>query len=539
MAMEVKDNENIGLKSIIVKYLLHWKLFVVMFVLSIIPAVLYLMLYPRTYEMMARVQLQEDKDMGGGGFGLGEAAGLMKSFGIGSMGVGAVNVEDEVRTFASNSLLKEVTLALGVNVEYSQPYSYFHLYDPSVVVSADSLTNERLNEEIEMKLRVNGDKIKITTESDRTGKHTFEFASLPGVISLDRYTFTVNYTPGKGLADVPKKLDIVYRPAVWVAEEMEEEFMIEEASKTSNIIELSCTDHEKQRGLDILNTLIVKYNNRKAGFKQEDAAKTLAFLDARIDSITRSLHVVEGEIAVYKHERKLTDVEHDVQFYVEQMKELQVKLIDLEAQGNLLRMMNDFVKEPANKYNLVPALLSQEGEKGGPIMAYNEILLERTRVIQNSSMSNPLVSSLSEQADRLRESVFSSIMNAQQSMQLSIEDVKKKEQALYDMMGSYPEYERDFLELKRQQEIFQGVYLILLQKREETALNGGLDRQKARLVDAAYVKSRPVGPRKLYAAIGMMVFTLVFSAGYIFCKEQVISLYKAYKEASSGKEGNE
>ena len=64
--MEVKDNETIGLKSIIVGYLLHWKLFAGVFLFSLLPAVLYLILYPRTYEIMARIQIQEDKDLGGG-----------------------------------------------------------------------------------------------------------------------------------------------------------------------------------------------------------------------------------------------------------------------------------------------------------------------------------------------------------------------------------------------------------------------------------------------------------------------------------------
>ena len=96
--MEVKDNETIGLKSIIVRYLLHWKLFLGVFLFSIIPAVLYLIYYPRTYEMMARIQIQEDKDLGGGSFGLGEAAGLMKSFGLGSVSGGVVNNDDELMT---------------------------------------------------------------------------------------------------------------------------------------------------------------------------------------------------------------------------------------------------------------------------------------------------------------------------------------------------------------------------------------------------------------------------------------------------------
>lgn len=130
--MEVKDNETIGLKSIIVRYLLQWKLFLGVFLFSIIPAVLYLIYYPRTYEMMARIQIQEDKDLGGGSFGLGEAAGLMKSFGLGGGSSSVINIEDELMMLTSNKLLRDMVLDLGVNVEYSEPYSFgYRLYEES------------------------------------------------------------------------------------------------------------------------------------------------------------------------------------------------------------------------------------------------------------------------------------------------------------------------------------------------------------------------------------------------------------------------
>ena len=196
-------------------------------------------------------------------------------------------------------------------------------------------------------------------------------------------------------------------------------------------------------------------------------------------------------------------------------------------------MMDEFVKDPANKYNLVPVLLTaQEGEKGSALTSYNEVLLERARVIQNSSINNPLVGTLTEQADKLRGSVIETIGNAQKGMQRSIKDVKAKEQEIYSKMNNYPVAERQFIELKRRQEIIQGVYLILLQKREETALILGQTRDKARVIDPAYVKSKPVGPRKLFALIGMLVLTLVIPISYLFVRRQSSLLIQEYKKQS-------
>ena len=535
--MEVKDNETIGLKSIIVRYLLQWKLFLGVFLFSIIPAVLYLIYYPRTYEMMARIQIQEDKDLGGGSFGLGEAAGLMKSFGLGGGSSSVINIEDELMMLTSNKLLRDMVLDLGVNVEYSEPYSFgYRLYEESPFkMTTDSITNLRLDEDVEFSVSMSNGKIEVLAETKSMGKKHFNFSSLPASMELPKGMFTLSFNQGKENI-TSAKLDIIYHPAGWIAEKLEEEFTIEENSKSSNVIELGCMDYERQRGLDMLNTLILLYNRQADMYKKSEARKTLSFLDGRIQNVISELADVENQIEAYKSKNKLMDGEHDVQFYVDQMKDLQIKLIELEAQVNVVGMMDAFIKDPANKYNLVPVLLTaQEGEKGSPLTAYNEVLLERARVIQNSSINNPLVGTLTKQADELRQSVFQTINNAQKGLQVSIADVKSKEQLIYDKMNNYPIAERHYVELKRQQEIIQGVYLILLQKREETALILGQAREKARILDSAYVKSKPIAPRKLYAAIGMLIFTLVIPLGYLFIKEQYYSLRDEYKRVSSKK----
>jgi uncharacterized protein involved in exopolysaccharide biosynthesis len=530
--MEVKDNEVIGLKSIIVKYLLHWRLFLLVFVFSFILAIVYLIVYPRTYEMMARIQILEDREMGGASLGLGEAAGLMRSFGLGAMASGVVNIEDEIRTLTSNALLKKMVRNLGLNAVYTRPYSFYRMYDDTpFVLTADSLTQERLSEEIKFKIRPKNGEIHIQAKSKQYGKNIFRFSTLPAVISLPQGDFTLNCAPGKETRE-PEPVDILFRPAGWVAEDLEEAFLVEEVSKTATIIELSCKDYERSRGVRMLNQLIDLYNREAASFKGQEAIRTLTYLDARIDTLSRTLRFVESEIAVYKNAHTLTDVEHDVQFYVEQMRDLQVKLIELESQSHLIEMMDEFIKNPDNKYNLVPVLLNQEGE-GSPLMVYNGILVERTRVIQNSNKDNPLAINLTKQADQLRESVFLSISNAQKAIRLAIDEIKKKEKMLFSQMEGFPDKERDFIELKRQQEILQGVYLILLQTREETALNHDLNREKAKIVDAAFVKAKPVAPRKLFAAIGMMAFTLFIPVAFLFCKEQASALINEYRRVKS------
>lgn len=526
--MEEQDNEVIGLKSIIVGYLLRWRLFVGVFIFSLIPALLYLFLYPRTYEISARILIQDEKDLGGGSFGLGEAAGLMKSFGLGGVGGGGINIEDELMVLSSNKLLREMAFELGVNVDYTKPFSFYRQYEQVPYrLRTDSTTDARLQEKIEFRVERKSNQVAVVAEGNSFDKQRFSFNSLPGVMTLPMGDFVLSATDAPADAD---EWVITYRPSGWTAENLADEFLIEENSKTSNVIELGCTDYERARGRDMLNTLMRLYNIQADGYKKKQAQSSLAFYDGRIEKIVKELADVERQIEEYKRKNQLMDIDHDVQFYVEQMKELQTRLIEMQAQNNVIDMMDAYVKDPANQYNVVPSLLTaQEGEKGAAIATYNEVILERARVIQNSSPNNPLVGSLTKQADELRKGVYQSINNAREALRISIADVKAKEQLIYSKMNTYPQAERNYVELKRQQEIVQGVYLILLQKREETALILGQTHEKARVVDSAYVKSKPIGPRKLYAAIGMLMLTLIVPVLYLFGKEQAESLVREFK----------
>ena len=112
---DADDREAVGLRPIIVGYLRQRTTILVSAAISLLAAILYLVLYPKTYEIMARVQIQEDAGMlGTGSIGLGEASGLMKTFGIGSMGGGSVSIDDEISTLKSNSLMRKMVVELGL-----------------------------------------------------------------------------------------------------------------------------------------------------------------------------------------------------------------------------------------------------------------------------------------------------------------------------------------------------------------------------------------------------------------------------------------
>jgi uncharacterized protein involved in exopolysaccharide biosynthesis len=525
--MENKDKETIGLKSIIVKYILHWKLFLMVFILSFIPAVLYLTFYPRTYEFMAGIKLQAEKESSMGSFGLGEAAGLMKSFGI-STGGGSVSIDDEIAIITSNRMLRMMILDLGLNVLYSKPYSFYNMYhDAPLKLVADTVTMANLNDEYRFAVSFASGNIKVKAKSRSGFNETFTFASLPAKIKIGSDEFALDY------GDVPLmeksfKLNIRCVPVSWMAEDLKESILIEDISTSSNVLEMSCGEHSIERGKDMLNTLIRKYNEDVASYKQIEDSKTMEFVDSRISLVVADLAKVELDIQAYKTKNDMTLPEVDVAFYSEVIKELQTSIIEFESQSRLINMLDEYIKDPANKYNVVPPLFTADGEKGA-IAKYNEAIIERDRLLKNSNETNALFKNANNRVENLRNGVFVMIENARKSMDETLKDLKLKEKQLFSKMKTIPEKEREYGIYRRDQEILQGLYLMLLQKREETLLSLNKQTDRARIIEPAYVKKRPLGPRKLYAAIGILVLTLVVPVGSLFVRELFVSLKEEYK----------
>ena len=535
--MDKQNKENIGLRPIIVDYLRHWRLIIGTGIFSLIIAVLYLVIYPTTYETMARVQIQEDNDlMSSGSMGLGEAAGMMKSFGLGGLAGASVNIDDEILTFYSSSLMSEVITRLGLYVVYTKPsFFWYKMYgEEPVKVICDPSTLSNMHESIKFHITSEGnERISIKSKTKKE-THKFQFDSFPAVIEVKQGRFVFTKNPDYPASSFKLKAEVF--PPSWVAESLAKDMNIEDFSKSSNMIEFTYQDHKIQRAKDIMNTLISLYNENAFSYKKELGDGSLVFLEERIEGVTTELNDVELKIEAYKKENKVTDVQYDIQFYAEYMRDLKDKIIENETRTKITELMNEFVKDPKNRYELIPSLYTSdlEGETS-PISLYNVVLLDRARALKTSTEDNPVVINLTNRADLLRESVYQMIDNSYKSQLLAKKDLEDSENQLLKRMGEVPGQVRIYGDYTRQQEILQGVYLILLQKREEIALSIGQNVDKAKVIDAAFVMRKPVAPRKLYAAIGLIIMTLILSVGWIFCKEQTVAIWIQLKEEKKDK----
>ena len=524
------NKETINLNTILVKYLRRWKLFLLVFILSFIPAILYLKFYPRTYRFVTSILLQDESDSGMSGIGLGGASNLMKSFGIGSSG-GTVNVDDEMEILASNRILRMAILELGVNVTYTEPYSFYKMYNEAPLkLSTDSATMVNLQDEYRFTVSVSPGHITIKTQTYLSGlKETFTCASLPATIKAGQDVFTLDFDHN-GANIGTFKMKIRCLPAGWMAENIGKSLLIEDVSSASNVLMLSYTDHSKQRGLDMLNTLIEKYNEDIEAYKRKEDMKILSYVDSRISEVVNALKEVEAEIEVYKTKNDLTLLEVDVALYSEIYKDLITAIIQAEEYAFQIDLLDEWVRDPENMNKPIPSVFTVDEGERGIVPQYIKAVVERDRLLKSSNEKNQTYIRLNNQVELLREGVFSMIENARKSTTKTLADLKLKEQQLMAKMKSVPEKEREYVAYMRDQEILQGIYVMMLSKKEETSLSIGKQTERARLIEPPYILKKSVGPRKLYAAIGILVLTLVVPVGYLFAKDLLVSIREEFNK---------
>ena len=527
--MENKDKENISLKTILVRYLLHWKLFLIVFILSFIPAIFYLTFYPRTYSFASSILLQEEKESSMSSLGLSEASGLMKSFGIG-IGGGSINVDDEMEILSSNRLLRKMIHELGINVVYTYPYSFYKLYnDAPLKLTADTATLATIRDEYRFTVSVSPGQIKVIAKTVLGGwKETYIFSSFPATMAIGKDVFTLDLNPDVA----PKKefkLKIKYLPASWLAEDLGKKITIEDVSSLSNVLTIDYDDHSMQRGLDMLNTLVKVYNEDMVSYKRTESHRTTDFLNQRIDLTMNNLIQVEADIEDYKQKNDMTLLEADVTFYTESYKEILSSIFDMEFQSYQIDMLDDYVKDPENKNKVVPSIFSVTVGEVGVVAQYNKMVVEQEKLLNNSNENNDVYKSLNHQVEVLHEGVIVMLENTRKSTAASLADLKSKESDILSKMKTIPAKEREYISYKRNQDILQAIYLMLLQKKEETVFSIGNHLDRARVIEPAFIKKKTVGPRKLFAGIGILLLTLVIPVGYLFGKDLFVALKEEYK----------
>ncbi|MDN3643393.1 polysaccharide biosynthesis tyrosine autokinase [Lutimonas halocynthiae] len=288
--------------------------------------------------------------------------------------------------------------------------------------------------------------------------------------------------------------------------------------KLSRVLNISLEESIKEKGIAIINNLIEQYNADGMNDKNLVAQATTDFLDLRLELISNELITIEGTAEQFKSKNQMLDSEKGANYYLESSSLNERDLVAANTQMQLISYMLEEL-DKRGRSELLPGNigLSDVGIIN-LISEYNELVLQRNRVMKSSSVRNPIIVGIDSQLEVLKKNLSSSLSSLKSSSEIQIRALNTQGGKISSRIASVPRTEREFKDIVRQQETKNALYLFLLQKREESILSNAVNVEKAKVIDRAYSNGLPVYPKKGILYVASILFGFLLPVGIIYIK---------------------
>ena len=526
-AKESKE-ENIDVKELLFKYLIHWPWFVGAVVACLIAAWVYLHISTPVYNISATVLIKDDKKGGGAGMLSG-----LESLGLDGMISSSQNIDNEIEVLRSKTIAKEVVEDLGLYISYvdEDEFPSKNMYKTSPVqVSLTPQEADLLDKPmvVKMALQPQGSiNVNVKIGDDEYQKH---FEKLPAVFPTNKGTLAFFQTldsilPSKksskeivGVERTVRNITAVINKPLAVAKGYCGSMTIEPTSKTTSVAVISLKNSNVQRGKDFINKLLEMYNINTNNDKNEVAQKTAEFINERISIISKELGSTEKDLESFKRGAGITDLTSDAQIALTGSAEYEKKRVENQTQINLLQDLQKYMQNEG--YEVLPSNIGlQDVNLAAAINRYNDVLVERKRLLRTSTENNPTIINLDTSISAMKENVQVSLDRVLRGLFITKADLDREASRYSRRISEAPGQEREFVSIARQQEIKAGLYLMLLQKREENAITLAATANNAKIIDDAIADDAPVSPKGKMIYLVALVLGVGIPVGVIYLLE--------------------
>lgn len=454
--------------------------------------------------------------------------------GLGSLFGSSANVDDEVFAVSSHTVFKSVAKELGINQRHVTRtgflQSQFQYTDFPVALKCDPSIPDTLRTGLSFKVVADADgDVSVKVKARREVLADVKNARFPVKVATPYGEFTLEktaYFP----EDEKVKTAISLMGYDDAAEMIASKVEIDIASRKSNVIELELESTDIEYAKDVLNAIIEQYNLRGLEEKNARNLKTLKFVDSRLALLGDDLVDSEANIESFKKSNGIVDVEAEATYQITKKGKFEEELVAAETELEIIKMIKEFLANPENRYELVPAMLSEGNQQNGAIAGYNELIMQRITLMQDAHGSNAALKGLNGQIDALRKNILQTIDRTYESTQIKVRDLRAGMNSTESRLGNIPAQERQYRDILRQQTIKEQLYIFLLQQREETSMMLANSQLKGQIIDEAYALNEPLGMgRMMLLAIAFML-GLAIGVIYLYLKKLLRNKFESREE---------
>ena len=521
-----EESSSFNFAAIYTALVLNWKWFVLSIIICLGAAHIYLRYTTPIYQATAKLLIKDDSSSGGrrGGNSIQSATNL----GIISNSSG---IDNEMEILKSRTLAQQAVFDLKLYVTYRHEgkiKDHIIYGDQEINVDMDPAQLKRLNAPMSLKITREGRNYHVTgtyyvpfdANSYNPGPVTIDktFSNLPATLGtrlgVVKFTQNGNYMLRDG--DCLKASLISPELAAY---KYVGSLSISQSAKTTTIADLVIKDEIPQRAVDYLKQLAIVYNRQANEDKNEIAVRTEQFINQRLEKINAELGNTEGQLENYKKRNNMVELKMNASQAVANADEYSQKLNEANTQVALLDELTKYMNEPSNRHQPIPSNVGlSDASATSLINEYNKIALERNQLLHSASESSPTVTPLTAQLDDLTSSIKRAMVQARSGLNIQRNSIAAQAGKYQGQIGSTPEQERILTQIGRQQEVKSGLYLMLLQKREENSISLAATADKGKLIDTPVFAGK-VSPKDSMILLIAFVLGIAIPAAILFLLE--------------------
>ncbi len=494
--------------------ILNWYWFVLSLIIFGGIGAIYLRYTTPLYQSTAKLLIKDDDN---GSSRRGSSLQNITNLGTISNSAG---IDNEMEILSSHSIAEDAIRDLKLYVNYTtegKVKDVITYRDQPLVVDIDAAHLDRLNRPINLNITKNGSSFVVngtysvpTDEENSEGPFSInkKFTSLPATIPTRAGIITINSNNGRTLHEGQVLKVSILSPKM-ASDKYVGELKIGQSGKGTSILQLQLTDEVPQRSLDYLKQLAIVYNRQANEDKNAVAHQTEKFINSRLEKINAELGKTEGELQNYKQKNGMVELKMNASNSVSNQNTSEQKLAEMETQIELFNTIAREVESSSrNLTQVIPSNVGLDDESSTSLInKYNELVLERNRLLRSASESSPVVEPLTDQIRDLNVNIRRAIAAARKNLQIQRDAVLAQVTKYTDQVEETPQQERMLTQIGRQQEVKSGLYLMLLQKREENSISLAATADKGRLIDDPQLNGK-VSPNSTYIMLIAFVIGL-------------------------------
>ncbi|MDR2121712.1 MAG: polysaccharide biosynthesis tyrosine autokinase [Flavobacteriaceae bacterium] len=501
-----QDEETINIRAFIFQYLVYWKWFVFSVFVVLALGVVYLKITPKQYQSEAKILLNE-KDNSSLLLGLQE----LSSLGFDSNS----KVDDQIEVLKSRRLMTKVVDKLDLNIQYYQKKDWVaqEVYKDEAFIAA-RFENEKTKYAVDT-VRILDVEVVSPTQYICTEKE--KDTQIRGTFGRPlKFPFGNLLLFRSSLAQEGDKTRLVISPITTTVLNYIESIDIVAAVKKGNVINLGLKSTLPDNSNKIIDLLITQYIEDLIDDRKQVGTATVDFINDRLSFIARDLGSADTNMEQYKSREKITDLVTEGEVAIQQSATVDNQLKQYSIQLSLVNYMDHFIR--TNRQSLIPANIGlTDPSIAQATQEYNKLVLERNNLLKSSTEENPMVRSLNERIQEINTNLQASLRNYKTTTQIALTNVEKQANQMMGNISQLPVKERGFRDIVRKQQTVEALYLLLLQKREETEITTASTPNVVKIVDHAYYSQKPVAPKTIIVllASGLLGLAIPFGVLYV------------------------